>query len=723
MKWYGKAGAVLTALTVMGAPALPAFAASGSPVLSKLSGDSAASSKTSPSDAARVKALRAAKAPVKGAAVAPAVVTLGFDDGRVSQVAAGPLLKSHGFHGVFYLISSVLGESDTLTVAQAKALETDGNEIGSHTRTHADLTLATTNQTDEICGGRTDLIADGFNAPTSLAYPYGSYNATAQTVASGCGFTNARTVADGPEAIPPAVPMATAPYSGVQIAEPANPTAVPPTDAVPAVQLAELKADVLATEANPTNKWAQLFWHDIFASAPAAGSADIYYQTTAEFTAFLDWLKVEVDAGRVVVETPSQVMAGVPDTTAPMVSVTAPVAGSVSVAVNATVNATDNVGVTKVEWYLDGVLANTSTTAPFSWTWNTAMAPNASHSLLAKAYDAAGNVGTSAAVAVTVNNVTPPADTTAPVVSITAPSNNATVAVAVNVTVNATDNVGVTKVEYYLDGAIANTATTTPFSWTWNTAMAPNASHTLYAKAYDAAGNVGTSSTLAVTVDNVTPPVVPYGAIGGLWSAAGGGAGFLGAPLNNEYDVPGIAGARMEDFAGGKVYWSPGTGASEVHGAILGKYLEWGGPVGYGLPLTSETTTPDRVGRFNHFESGRSIYWTPGTGAHTIYGAIRAEWQGLGWELGIMGYPTTDESDATGGRYNGMQGGAIVWSPASGAHETHGAIRALWAAQDFERGPLGFPTSDEFGTLNVFRQSNFQGGYVTWTPAGGAVKH
>lgn len=628
MKWYGKAGAVLTALTVMGAPALPAFAASGSPVLSKLSGDSAASSKTSPSDAARVKALRAAKAPVKGAAVAPAVVTLGFDDGRVSQAAAGPLLKSHGFHGVFYLISSVLGDSDTLTLAQAKALETDGNEIGGHTKTHADLTLATTNQTDEICGGRTDLIADGFKAPTSLAYPYGSYNATAQTVASGCGFTNARTVADGPEAIPPAVPMATASYSAVQIAEPANPTAVPPTDAVPAVQLAELKADVLATEANPTNKWAQLYWHDIFASAPAAGSADIYYQTTAEFTAFLDWLKVEVDAGRVVVETPSQVMAGttsVPDTTAPMVSVTAPVAGNVSVAVNATVNATDSVGVTKVEWYLDGVLANTSTTAPFSWTWNTAMAPNASHSLLAKAYDAAGNVGTSAAVAVTVNNV--------------------------------------------------------------------------------------------------TPTVVPYGAIGGLWSAAGGGAGFLGAPLNNEYDVPGIAGARMEDFAGGKVYWSPGTGASEVHGAILGKYLEWGGPVGYGLPLTSETTTPDRVGRFNHFESGRSIYWTPGTGAHTIYGAIRAEWQGLGWELGIMGYPTTDESDATGGRYNGMQGGAIVWSPASGAHETHGAIRALWAAQDFERGPLGFPTSDEFGTLNVFRQSNFQGGYVTWTPAGGAVKH
>ena len=201
----------------------------------------------------------------------------------------------------------------------------------------------------------------------------------------------------------------------------------------------------------------------------------------------------------------------------------------------------------------------------------------------------------------------------------------------------------------------------------------------------------------------------------------GGSASVLGAPLDNEFDTPGVAGARTEDFARGKIYWSPSTGAYEVHGAILDKYLEWGGPASYGLPVTNETTTPDGVGRFNHFTNGRSIYWTPGTGAHTVYGAIRAEWQGLGWELGIMGYPITDESDATGGRYNGFQGGAIVWSPASGAHETHGAIRAQWAAQDYERGPLGFPVTDEFAIPNG-RQSTFQHGYLTWDSRTGAVK-
>src|SRR6202022_2856261 len=62
------------------------------------------------------------------------------------------------------------------------------------------------------------------------------------------------------------------------------------------------------------------------------------------------------------------------------------------------------VGVTKVEFYLDGVLQSTDTTSPYAWSWDTTTASNASHTLTAKAYDAALNVGTSAAVSVTVNN-------------------------------------------------------------------------------------------------------------------------------------------------------------------------------------------------------------------------------------------------------------------------------------------------------------------------------
>ena len=95
------------------------------------------------------------------------------------------------------------------------------------------------------------------------------------------------------------------------------------------------------------------------------------------------------------------------DTIAPTTSITAPVGGStVSGTVSVTASASDNVGVTKVEFYLDGVLKSTDTTSPYAWSWDTTGTPNGAHSLTSKAYDAALNVGTSAAVSVTVNNVT-----------------------------------------------------------------------------------------------------------------------------------------------------------------------------------------------------------------------------------------------------------------------------------------------------------------------------
>jgi hypothetical protein len=95
-------------------------------------------------------------------------------------------------------------------------------------------------------------------------------------------------------------------------------------------------------------------------------------------------------------------------------------------------------------------------------------------------------------------------DTTPPTTSITAPANGATVSGTVSVTASASDNVGVTKVEFYLDGALKTTDTASPYSWSWDTTTAANGSHSLVSKAYDAAGNVGTSSTVTVTVSNST---------------------------------------------------------------------------------------------------------------------------------------------------------------------------------------------------------------------------
>ena len=101
----------------------------------------------------------------------------------------------------------------------------------------------------------------------------------------------------------------------------------------------------------------------------------------------------------------------------------------------------------------------------------------------------------------------PPAstDTTKPTTSISQPTNGATLNGTLQVNASASDNVGVTKVELYIDGnPFGSALTATPYNWSWDTTQTTNASHTLYTKAYDAAGNVGTSATVSVTVNNTT---------------------------------------------------------------------------------------------------------------------------------------------------------------------------------------------------------------------------
>ncbi len=193
------------------------------------------------------------------------------------------------------------------------------------------------------------------------------------------------------------------------------------------------------------------------------------------------------------------------DTTAPSVSITSPASGaSVSGTISVTASASDNVGVVGVQFLLDGANAGAEVTAaPYSVSWNTTTASNASHTITAVARDAAGNRTTSAPVTVTVFN-----DTTPPTVSITSPVSGASVSGTISVTASASDNVGVAGVQFKLDGANAGAeVTAAPYSVSWNTTTASNASHTLTAVARDAAGNRTTSAPVTVTVDNVAPTV------------------------------------------------------------------------------------------------------------------------------------------------------------------------------------------------------------------------
>lgn len=94
-----------------------------------------------------------------------------------------------------------------------------------------------------------------------------------------------------------------------------------------------------------------------------------------------------------------------PDTTAPTVSAVQAPAATVNRTVTVTLTASDNVGVTAVRFFVDGVLLGTDTASPYSVDWDTSVESEGDHTLTAEAEDAAGNVATSAAAVVTVQNV------------------------------------------------------------------------------------------------------------------------------------------------------------------------------------------------------------------------------------------------------------------------------------------------------------------------------
>lgn len=189
------------------------------------------------------------------------------------------------------------------------------------------------------------------------------------------------------------------------------------------------------------------------------------------------------------------------DAQAPVVSVTSPAADTVVTGTaTITATATDDVGVTEVDFFVDGAAIGSASGSPFAITWDTDGVVNGPHTLTASAYDARGNVGQSPAVTVTTSNTG--ADTRPPTTVVTTPGAGATVSGTVTATASATDNVGVTRVELYVDGTLTGTATAAPYSFAWNTTTVANGSHAITSKAYDDAGNVGTSAAVSVSVSN-----------------------------------------------------------------------------------------------------------------------------------------------------------------------------------------------------------------------------
>jgi thermitase len=96
-----------------------------------------------------------------------------------------------------------------------------------------------------------------------------------------------------------------------------------------------------------------------------------------------------------------------------------------------------------------------------------------------------------------------------PTTSMVIQSNGATLSGNTTLDAKASDNVKVTRVEFHLTGDSNNdeliaVATPTPYGWLgqWDTTSVPNGTYTLNSVAYEAAGNVGRSANVNITVQN-----------------------------------------------------------------------------------------------------------------------------------------------------------------------------------------------------------------------------
>ena len=199
----------------------------------------------------------------------------------------------------------------------------------------------------------------------------------------------------------------------------------------------------------------------------------------------------------------------------PDVSMVSPLDGAeVSGSITISVDAVDNVGVERVEVYMNGELFGTSFTEPHTFCWNTEQSSDGAYDIGATAFDSSGNQSTFDYVTVEVRNSVP-ADTQAPQVTMLEPTDGSEVSGLITISVEAVDDVEIDRVEVYVNGELFGTRFAQPYDFSWNTELDSDGTYDIAATAFDNSNNQSAYDYVTVQVNNaaeVEPPVVlpPY---------------------------------------------------------------------------------------------------------------------------------------------------------------------------------------------------------------------
>ena len=212
------------------------------------------------------------------------------------------------------------------------------------------------------------------------------------------------------------------------------------------------------------------------------------------------------------------------------------------------------------------------------------------------------------------------------------------------------------------------------------------------------------------------------------YAQLGGQSGLLGAPSESQATCAGwIAPGCVKEYANGRIIWSAVTGARAVTRPDF--YSEWADlrsyrdqsvrRLAFGFPVSDTVCGLTNGGCTQHFQNG-SLYWSPGSGVHAVYGDVLQRWGAQSWEQGQLGYPTSEQTctDYVTSCVQHFQGGSIVWSAATAAHAIRrGPMWDRWIANQGEPGPVGHPTSAEFcGLRNGGCGQHFEQGSIYWVP-------